>query len=99
MTSHEGPKKHEFCKCPQVLDAALTRPGRLSRRVVVPLPDEKGREQITAVHLRKTPMSTIEAKQQACVMVAKLSAGMSGAELANVCNEAALLAGRRSAEV
>lgn len=83
----------------QVLDAALTRPGRLSRRVIVPLPDEVGREKITAVHLRNTPMASAAAKQQACVLVAKLSAGMSGAELANVCNEAALLAGRRSAEV
>jgi len=51
------------------------------------------------VHLRKTPMASLELKRQSCAMVARLSAGMSGAELANVCNEAALLAGRRSAEV
>ena len=82
-----------------MLDSALTRPGRLSRKVVVPLPDEGGRERIMAVHLRKTPMASLELKSQTCAMVARLSAGMSGAELANVCNEAALLAGRRSAEV
>ena len=75
------------------------RPGRLSRKVIVPLPDEGGRAQILAVHLRNTPMASLEAKRHACAMVAKLSSGMSGAELANVCNEAALLAGRRSAEV
>ena len=83
----------------QVLDPALTRPGRLSRKVVVPLPDETGRAKIMAVHLRKTPMASLEAKEQACFNVARISSGMSGAELANVCNEAALLAGRRSAEV
>lgn len=65
----------------------------------MPLPDEKGRAKIMAVHLRKTPMATAELKEQCCAMVASLSSGMSGAELANVCNEAALLAGRRSAEV
>ena len=75
------------------------RPGRLSRKVVVPLPDEGGRAQILAVHLRNTPMASTDAKRHACAMVAKLTSNMSGAELANVCNEAALLAGRRSAEV
>lgn len=75
------------------------RPGRLSRKVIVPLPDEGGRAQILAVHLRNTPMASMDAKRHACAMVAKLTSGMSGAELANVCNEAALLAGRRSAEV
>ena len=74
------------------------RPGRLSRKVIVPLPDEGGRAQILAVHLRHTPMASMDAKRHACAMVAKLTSGMSGAELANVCNEAALLAGRRSAE-
>ena len=83
----------------QVLDAALTRPGRLSRKVVVPLPDEVGRAQIMAVHLRNTPMASELEKFNACRTVARISAGLSGAELANVCNEAALLAGRRSAEV
>ena len=46
----------------QVLDAALTRPGRLSRRVIVPLPDEAGRADIMAVHLRNTPMASAESK-------------------------------------
>lgn len=83
----------------QVLDAALTRPGRLSRRVIVPLPNEVGRASIMAVHLRNTPMRSLEVKQDACQIVARISGGMSGAELASVCNEGALLAGRRSAEV
>jgi len=83
----------------QVLDKALLRAGRLSRKVIVPLPDEAGRAKIMAVHLRKTPMATQQLKEQSCAMVASISTGMSGAELANVCNEAALLAGRRSAEV
>lgn len=84
---------------PQVLDSALTRPGRLSRKVNVPLPDEAGRAKIMAVHLRKTPMASPEVKERSCAMVASISGGMSGADLANVCNEAALLAGRRSALV
>ena len=58
-----------------MLDAALTRPGRLSRRVVVPLPDEKGRAEIMAVHLRDTPMSSPLAKQQACLSGALHQAG------------------------
>ena len=49
-------------ECVQVLDAALTRPGRLSRRVIVPLPDEQGRAEIMAVHLRNTPMASLAAK-------------------------------------
>lgn len=51
---------HESCA--QVLDSALTRPGRLSRRVIVPLPDEQGRAEIMAVHLRNTPMASAQAK-------------------------------------
>lgn len=79
----------------EVLDPALTRPGRLSRRVVVPLPDETGRADILAVHLRNTPMLS-EADKEFCTrQIARVSRGFSGAELANVVNEAALLAGRQ----
>ena len=57
----------------QVLDPALTRPGRLSRRVVVPLPDEAGRADILAVHLRKTPMTSDADKEFCRHQIAKIS--------------------------
>ncbi|KAL0043414.1 hypothetical protein WJX79_004095 [Trebouxia sp. C0005] len=79
----------------EVLDPALTRPGRLSRRVVVPLPDEAGRADILAVHLRNTPMTSPADKDFCRRQIARISRGFSGAELANVVNEAALLAGRQ----
>lgn len=79
----------------EVLDPALTRPGRLSRRVVVPLPDEAGRADILAVHLRTTPMVSPADKDFCRRQIARISRGFSGAELANVVNEAALLAGRQ----
>mmetsp|Transcript_1145 Transcript_1145/g.3451 ORF Transcript_1145/g.3451 Transcript_1145/m.3451 type:complete len:677 (-) Transcript_1145:1016-3046(-) len=79
---------------PEVLDPALTRPGRLSRKVVVPLPDVEGRAAILAVHLRGTPLSLTVDKAALCNQVARVTRGFSGAELANVVNEAALLAGR-----
>lgn len=79
----------------EVLDPALTRPGRLSRRVVVPLPDEGGRADILAVHLRTTPMASPADKDFCRRQIARISRGFSGAELANVVNEAALLAGRQ----
>jgi hypothetical protein len=82
-----------------VLDPALTRPGRLSRRVAVPLPDERGRAEILAVHMRGVPFAPGLDKAAACASLAKITAGFSGAELANVVNEAALLAGRKEAEV
>ena len=82
-----------------MLDPALTRPGRLSRRVVVPLPDERGRADILAVHLRSIPMAPELDRGSACRALAKITGGFSGAELANVINEAALLAGRKEAEV
>ena len=85
--------------CIQVLDPALTRPGRLSRRVVVPLPDERGRADILAVHMRMVPLSPELDRSSACRALAKITGGFSGAELANVVNEAALLAGRKEAEV
>ncbi len=85
--------------CSQVLDPALTRPGRLSRRVVVPLPDERGRADILAVHMRVVPLAPELDRSSACRALAKITGGFSGAELANVVNEAALLAGRKEAEV
>ena len=85
--------------CLQVLDPALTRPGRLSRRVVVPLPDERGRADILAVHMRLIPLAPELDRSSACRALAKITGGFSGAELANVVNEAALLAGRKEAEV
>jgi cell division protease FtsH len=76
---------------PDVLDAALLRPGRFDRQVVVPLPDIRGREQILMVHMRKVP-----AAQDVNVNVlARGTPGMSGADLANLVNEAALFAARR----
>lgn len=80
----------------EVLDPALLRPGRLSRKIKVPLPDEEGRAAIMQVHLRNVPLSGgAEAVPQAAGVIAKLSSGCSGAELANVVNEAAFLAARR----
>ncbi len=76
---------------PDVLDPALLRPGRFDRQVVVPLPDVRGREQILDVHMRKVP---IGANVKADIL-ARGTPGMSGADLANVVNEAALFAARR----
>ena len=77
---------------PDVLDAALLRPGRFDRQVVVPLPDIRGREQILAVHMRKVPCSPdVDAS-----VLARGTPGMSGADLANLVNEAALFAARRA---
>ncbi|CAM4070021.1 ATP-dependent zinc metalloprotease FtsH [Bordetella tumulicola] len=77
---------------PDVLDPALLRPGRFDRQVVVPLPDIRGREQILRVHMRKVPLSTnIDAN-----ILARGTPGFSGADLANLVNEAALFAARRN---
>ncbi|MEL6373670.1 MAG: ATP-dependent zinc metalloprotease FtsH [Pseudomonadota bacterium] len=77
---------------PDVLDPALLRPGRFDRQVVVPLPDVVGRERILKVHARKTPMApNVDLK-----VLARGTPGFSGADLANLVNEAALLAARRS---
>ena len=79
---------------PDVLDPALLRPGRFDRQVVVDSPDVRGREQILTVHARKLPLEDdVELST-----VARGSPGLSGADLANICNEAALLAARRGAE-
>ncbi len=76
---------------PDVLDSALLRPGRFDRQVVVPLPDIRGREQILMVHIRKVPVAT-DVKAN---ILARGTPGMSGADLANLVNEAALFAARR----
>ena len=75
---------------PDVLDPALMRPGRFDRQVVVPLPDIRGREQILIVHMRKVPLSP-DVKAD---ILARGTPGMSGADLANLVNEAALFAAR-----
>jgi cell division protease FtsH len=75
---------------PDVLDQALLRPGRFDRQVVVPLPDLKGREQIVKVHMRKVPLGdSVDAR-----IIARGTPGFSGADLANLVNEAALFAAR-----
>merc|ERR1719281_1751511 len=74
-----------------VLDAALLRPGRFDRRVPVDLPDRKGREEILKVHIRGKPL----AKDVSLDIVAKRTIGFSGASLANLMNEAAIVAARR----
>jgi len=71
---------------PDVLDPALLRPGRFDRQVVVPKPDVKGREQILSVHTRKIPL----AEDVNLEILAKGTPGFTGADLANLCNEAAL---------
>jgi cell division protease FtsH len=77
---------------PDVLDPALLRPGRFDRQVVVPLPDVRGREQILNVHMRKVPIGP-DVKAD---ILARGTPGMSGADLANLVNEAALFAARRN---
>jgi len=77
---------------PDVLDPALLRPGRFDRQVVVPLPDVRGREQILHVHMRKVPV----APDVKADILARGTPGMSGADLANLVNEAALFAARRN---
>jgi cell division protease FtsH len=77
---------------PDVLDPALLRPGRFDRQVVVPRPDVKGREEILKVHSRRIPLSTdVELK-----VLARGTPGFSGADLANLVNEAALSAARQN---
>lgn len=75
---------------PDVLDPALLRPGRFDRQVVVPLPDIRGREQILKVHMRRVPL----AENVKASVIARGTPGFSGADLANLVNEAALFAAR-----
>ncbi len=79
---------------PDILDPALLRPGRFDRRITVMRPDIKGREEILKVHARNKPLdSTVDLKE-----IAKITPGFTGADLANLLNEAALLAARKSAK-
>jgi cell division protease FtsH len=77
---------------PDVLDPALLRPGRFDRQVVVPIPDIDGREKILSVHMKKVPLAPDVNPR----VIARGTPGFSGADLANLCNEAALLAARRN---
>jgi cell division protease FtsH len=76
---------------PDVLDPALLRPGRFDRQVTVPLPDREGREGILRIHTAKMPI----APDVKLDLLSRKIVGMSGADIANICNEAALLAARR----
>ena len=80
---------------PDVLDPALLRPGRFDRQIVVPLPDVKGRERILNVHMKKVPL----AQNVSPHTLARGTPGFSGADLANLINEGALLAARRGKRV
>jgi cell division protease FtsH len=80
---------------PDVLDPALLRPGRFDRQVVVPLPDVRGREQILRVHMRRVPLS----EDVKPALIARGTPGFSGADLANLVNEAALFAARANKRI
>ena len=80
---------------PDVLDPALLRPGRFDRQVVVPNPDIDGREAILEVHMKKVPLAS-DVKPR---VIARGTPGFSGADLANLVNEAALMAARRNRRV
>ena len=91
---HEGIILIAATNRPDVLDPALLRPGRFDRQVVVPLPDLKGREQILMVHMKKVPVDEdVNAR-----VIARGTPGFSGADLANLVNEAALFAAREDSK-
>ncbi len=92
---HEGVIIVAATNRPDVLDPALLRPGRFDRQVVVPLPDVKGRDKILSIHLRKVP----QAPDVNPNIIARGTPGFSGADLANLVNEAALLAARNNKKV
>jgi cell division protease FtsH len=92
FSSREGVIVLAATNQPDVLDKALLRPGRFDRRVVVNLPDKKGREAILKVHTRNVPL----ADDVNLVHIASVTPGLSGADLKNLVNEAALLAARRN---
>ena len=92
FSSREGVIVLAATNQPDVLDRALLRPGRFDRRVVVNLPDKRGREAILKVHTRKVPLAT----DTSLAEVAASTPGLAGADLRNLVNEAALLAARRS---
>ena len=77
---------------PDILDPALLRPGRFDRQITVGYPDIRGREEILKVHARNKPFE----KEVDLAKVAQLTVGFTGADLANLLNEAALLAARKS---
>jgi cell division protease FtsH len=80
---------------PDILDPALLRPGRFDRRVYVPIPDVKGREEILKIHTRRIPLGPdVDLK-----LIAQSTPGFTGADLANLVNEAALLAARKNKQV
>ncbi len=90
--SHEGIIVIAATNRPDILDPALLRPGRFDRQVTVNYPDIKGREEILKVHSRNKPLeNTVDLRE-----IAKTTAGFTGADLANLLNEAALLAARRN---
>jgi cell division protease FtsH len=93
--SNEGVILISATNRPDILDPALTRPGRFDRQVVVPVPDIKGREGILQVHSRKTPV----ADDVDLAVLARGTPGFSGADLENMVNEAALLAARTDKDV
>ncbi|MCP4186855.1 MAG: ATP-dependent zinc metalloprotease FtsH [Gammaproteobacteria bacterium] len=92
---HEGVIVIAATNRPDVLDPALLRPGRFDRQVVVPLPDVRGRSQILKVHMRKVPA----ADSVDSMVIARGTPGFSGADLANLVNEAALFAARANKKV
>merc|ERR1712127_788454 len=83
---------------PDILDQALTRPGRFDRQITVDKPDLKGRKQIFEVHLKSLTLSQELVDNDVSGRLAGLTPGFAGADIANICNEAAIVAARRRAD-